>query len=123
MITRRHTRLHERIIRSKKVGYSTATGIYCTTHDVKVPFFMPDFSIRKIILNHFHVDNDEGDSGIGYSTILGRYLMLKLGLMAKFKHQGIQWYVTSVPIKEPRSFLIQQILTRRKIHKVAIYTA
>ena len=54
----------ERKIWSNRVEYSTAAGMYCTTHDVKVPFCMPEFSGSKIINHRFHVDNDEGESGI-----------------------------------------------------------
>ena len=36
-----HTKYYEHNIRSNKVEYGTATGLYCTMHDVKVPFCMP----------------------------------------------------------------------------------
>ena len=38
MIKRRHTKHYERNMWYNKVDYSTATGMYCTTHDVKVTF-------------------------------------------------------------------------------------
>ena len=60
MIKIRHTKNYERNMRSNKVEYSTSDGVYCTTHDVKSPFCIPEFSIRKIINHLFHVDNDEG---------------------------------------------------------------
>ena len=41
MIKRRHTKHYERKMRFNRVEYSTDAGVYCTTHDVKVPFFMP----------------------------------------------------------------------------------
>ena len=41
-----------------------AAGLYCTTHDVKVTFFIPEFSVSKIILDHFHIDNYEDKSCI-----------------------------------------------------------
>ena len=75
---------------SNKVEYSTAIGLYCITHDVKVPFCMLEFSIIKITLHHFHVDNNEGESGIGYDMIIGRDLMVQLGLSADFKFQVLQ---------------------------------
>ena len=59
MIKRRHTKHYERNMTSNKVEYITAAGMYCTTHDIKVPFFMPEFSRSKIINHLFHVDNDE----------------------------------------------------------------
>ena len=57
MIKIRHTKNYERKMWSKKVENSTAAGVYWNTHDVKVPFCMPEFSIRNIINHHFHVDN------------------------------------------------------------------
>ena len=38
MIKRRHTKHYEHKMRSNRVKYSIAAGVYCTTHDVKVPF-------------------------------------------------------------------------------------
>ena len=40
MIKIRHTKPYERNMRSNRVEYSTAAGVYCTTHDVKIPFCM-----------------------------------------------------------------------------------
>ena len=55
---------------SNKVEYSTAPGPYCMTNNVKVPFCMPDFYSRKIILNCFHIDKNEGKSYIDYDMII-----------------------------------------------------
>ena len=57
MIKRIHTKNYEHKMPYNKVDYSTAAGMYCTTHDVKVPFCMPIFSSCKIINHLFHVDN------------------------------------------------------------------
>ena len=84
MINRKHTKHYERKIWSNKVEYITPSGVYCTTHDVKVPFFMPDFSSSNIINHRFNVNNYKGESGIGYYIIIGRYLMVQLGLTADF---------------------------------------
>ena len=64
MIKRKHTKYHERKMRSNKVEYSTAAGVYCMTPDVKVPFFIPGFSSSKIINHRLHVNNDKGESSI-----------------------------------------------------------
>ena len=55
-------------------------------HDSKVPFFMPEFSSSNIILHLFHIDNNEGESGIVYVTIIGHNLVVQLGLLSKFKY-------------------------------------
>ena len=80
-----HIKHYERKMRSNKVEYSTTDGVYCTTHDVKVPIFLPGFSSSKIINHQFHIDNGKGDLGIVYYMIIGRDLMVQLSLMANFK--------------------------------------
>ena len=70
-------------------------------HDVKVPFCMPELSNIKIILHHFHTNNNEGESGIGYDMIIGRDLMVQLGLLADFKRQVLQQDGAKVPVKNP----------------------
>ena len=71
-------------MRFNKVEYSTAVGSYCTAHEVKVPFFMISFYSRKIILHLSHVDNNEGESGIGSYFIIVHGLMVQLGLSVNF---------------------------------------
>ena len=56
----------------------------------KGAIFMPDFYSSNIISHQFHVDNNEGETGIGYDMIIGRNLMAQLGLSYDFKHQVLQ---------------------------------
>ena len=77
-------------MRSNKIEYSTSAGLYCTSHDFKVNFGMPELSRSKIIEDRFHVDSDKGESGIGYDMIIGRDLMVQLGLTKNFKRQVLQ---------------------------------
>ena len=79
--------------------------MYCNTHDVKVPFCIPEFSSSNIINHLFHGNNDKGKSGIGYDMIIGRDLMVQLGLTADFKRQVLQWDGATVHMKDPRSLL------------------
>ena len=111
MIKIRHNKHYERKMRSNKVEYSTATGVYCTTHDVKVPFCIPYFSSSKIINHRFHVDNDKWESGIGYDMIINHELMVQLGLTDNFKRQVLQWDCATVHMKEPRNLLGRSNLT------------
>ena len=48
MINSKHINPYKSKLISNKVEYRTASGPYKTTHDVKVPFSMPEFSNRKI---------------------------------------------------------------------------
>ena len=110
-------------MQSNRVDYSTAAGVYSTTHDVKVPFCMPELSGINIINHRFHVDNDEGESGIGYDMIIGRDLMVQLGPKADSKCQSIQWDGATIHMKESSNFLGQSDLTKRKMREVVIQTA
>ena len=110
-------------MRSNKVEYSTDDGMYYTTHDAKVPFCTPDFSSIKTINHCFRVNNDKGESGIGYDIIIGRDLMLYLGLTDNFKHQVLQWYGATVHMKYNGIFLGKSDLTKRYICKVVMQTA
>ena len=65
--------------------------MYFKTHDVKVPFCMPESSRSKIINNRFHYNNDKGESGICHDMIICRDLVVQLGLTADFKRQVLQW--------------------------------
>ena len=78
-------------MRSNKLEYGTSKGPYCTTHDVKVPFSVPEFSITKIVLHQFHVDNDKDKSEMGHEIIIVGDLVVKLGLPDEFKLQFLQW--------------------------------
>ena len=120
---RKHTKHYELKIQSNKVGYSTADGVYCTTHDVTVPFCMPGFSSSKVINHRFCVDNKKGESGIGYDMIIGRDLMVHIGLTADFMRQLLQHDVATVHMKEPSILLWQSNLTKHEMHEVVMQTA
>ena len=70
MINRKHTGIYYQNMRPDKVEYSTSAGPYCTTHDVKVPFFIPYFPISKIIPHRFNVVNDESGFIIVYNMVI-----------------------------------------------------
>ena len=110
-------------MRSNKVEYGTAVGVYCSTNDVKVNFCMLELSSSKIINHRFHVDNKKSDSGIGYDMIIGHDLIVQIGLTADFKRQVLQWGGSTVNMKEPSSFLGKFDLTKREMHKVVMKTS
>ena len=56
------------------------------------------------------------------SMIIGRNLMVQLGISADLKHKFLQWDSDTVPTKEPRSMLGKTYLTSRKMRKVAMKT-
>ena len=95
MIKRKYTKPYKCRICSNKMEYSIATGPYCTTHDVMVPFCMPEFSNRKIISHLFLVDKNEGESVIVYDIIIGLDLMVQLGLLNFFEHKSFNGMMLS----------------------------
>ena len=100
MINCKHINPYKSKKSPNKFKYSTAAIPYKMTHDMKVPFIMPEFSRRKIITHRFHVDKFQGDEGISYYLIIGHDLMIKLGLKADFGHQILEWDDTVVPMKD-----------------------
>ena len=109
MIKIKHTKHYERKMRYNKVEYSKDTGVYCTAPDVKVPFCMSELSSSKIINHHFHVNNNKGESGIGYDMIICHELMVHIGLTDDFKRQILQWDGATVHMEEPSSLLGQSL--------------
>ena len=81
---------------------------------------MPDFSSSKIVSHKFHVDNNEGESVIGYEIVIGRDLMLQLGLSAKFKYQALKCYGFTVTMKESNGLLEKTDLTSCKIRNMVM---
>ena len=60
---------------------------------------MPYVSSSKIILRQLHVDNNEGEYGIGYDMIIGHDLMDQLGLLDGFNNQVLQCYGATASMK------------------------
>ena len=54
--------------------------------------------------------------------IIGRDMMVQLGLTADFKRQVLQWDGATVNMKEPRGLLGQYNLTKRKMREVVMKT-
>ena len=100
-------------MRYNKVEYSTAAGLYWTAYDVKVLFFMPEFSSSNIIEHQFHVNNDKVESGIGYDIIIGYDRMVQLFLTADFKRQVLQWDGATAPMKERSGLIGKSYLSKR----------
>ena len=110
-------------MRSNKVEYSTAAGVYCTTYDVKVTFYMLEFSSSKISNHWFHVNNDNGYSGIGYDMIIGCDMMVQIGLTSYFKRQILQWDSATLHMKEPSVLIGKYDLNKWEMREVVMHTA
>ena len=55
--------------------------------------------------------------------IIGRDLMVKLGLTSDFKRQVLQWDCATVPMKKPRGMLGKSDINKREMREVVIQTA
>ena len=55
--------------------------------------------------------------------IIGRDLMVQIGLTANFKHQVLQWNGTTVHVKESRNLLGKSDLTKREMSEVIMQTS
>ena len=85
------------------------------THDTKVIFCTTELSRNRITNHHFHVENEKVESGIGYDMVIGRNLLVQLGLNADFKYQVLQWDVATVPMKDPSGLLGKTDLNKREM--------
>ena len=83
---------------------------------------MSEFSIRNIILHRFQVDNNEGETCIGYCMIIGRNMIVQLGLSSEFKCRVLQWDGVTVTIKETRGLMGQTYLTCCNMCEVVMQT-
>ena len=112
MIKHTHINTYKFKLRANKVEYNTNSSLHKTTHDAKVPFRMPEFSNRKIITYRLHIDNAQGDTGIGHEMIICHDLMVQLGLKANIGRRILEWSETAINMKFPDNFLGQTYLTK-----------
>ena len=84
MINCKHINPYKSKLRANKVKYIKSSVLYTTTHDMKVPFRILEFSSSKIKTYLFHVDNTRGDDRIRYDMIIGHHLIVYLGLKDYF---------------------------------------
>ena len=99
-IKKNHIKIYKVKLRVNKVEYIMAADLYSTTHDMKVPFSMREFSSSKIITYLLHVHNEGGYLNIGYIMIIGPDLMVQLCLKDKIELQILEWDDALVPMKE-----------------------
>ena len=59
---------------------------------------VPDLNL-KIVTHKFQIDNTTED-GIGYDAIIGRDLLLTMGINLNFKDEVIEWDRMFSPIKD-----------------------
>ena len=73
-------------------------------------------------MHHIHVDNVQGDEGIGYDMDIVHDLMVQLGMKSDFENQGLEQDDTVVPMKDPVNLIGQTNLAKRDMREVDFLT-
>ena len=119
MINRKDTLYYELKMRYNK--YKMVRPLACTAQRMASRCLLYTGVSSSKINNHcLHVNNGKGKLGIGYDIIIGRDLVLQIGLLADFKCESLQWYGVIVHMKEPISMIGQTAITKREIRKVVM---
>jgi hypothetical protein len=71
--------------------------LFKTKYESEIQFKLPEFSNSKIITWKFNMFESEN---VGYDLIIGRDLMLELGLDISFKNKNITWEGTTIPMRD-----------------------
>ena len=73
-------------------------------------------------MHHIHVDNVQGDEGIGYDMDIVHDLMVQLSMKSDFENQGLEQDDTVVPMKDPVNLIGQTNLAKRDMREVDFLT-
>ena len=85
-------------IKKCRKSYNSAGGTFSTNSKGALEFKLPEFSTsKKIMWQDFIIDNGELDK-LGYDMIVGRDLMLALGMIIDFKYQVTRWDNIGIPM-------------------------
>jgi hypothetical protein len=87
---------------TKKHKWATAGGPVSTTDRAKSMFRLPELHMNKTITSKLHIT----DTGLGrYDMVIGRDLMIELGLDTLGSNQSIVWDDAAIPWREYDSTL------------------
>jgi hypothetical protein len=99
IIRKRYVRHLKQKFKDNEIIYEVAGGDFSTNKEVKVRFSLPDFKDSKIITHKFQIDESK-DDGIGYDAIIGRDLMIAMGITLNFKDEVIEWDQMVTPMQD-----------------------
>jgi hypothetical protein len=94
---------------AKTQQWQTKGGVFSTSARCCVPFFLVDFATNKRVMWTFHVDNSTTSKQAGYDMIIGRDLLIKLGIDIKFSSGTLKWEDTEIPMRESGELRDRQI--------------
>lgn len=95
--------------------FNTAGGEVSTEYVTNVNFNLTEFSESKIINWKFNVSENSND--LGYDMIIGRDLMVELGLIINFKDKKVSWEGIDMPMRDFNQ-LRKLNLSRREMRAV-----
>jgi transposase InsO family protein len=89
--------------------WTTAAGQVRTNHRANVTFMLPEFSDTKTVQWAMHVFQND----INYDIIIGRDLLVEMGMIIDFNEKHIMWNDVAVPMRRSnanikRDFYIQE---------------
>ena len=84
MIKYKHVKNRKHKFLKNYSTYTTAAGEYSTAYEVKVKFALEEFDRNTTIKHTFDIDESNDKKGIGYDMIIGRDLLVKLGIDIRF---------------------------------------
>ena len=97
LISKRFTsKLKLRQKKSNEVVWTTPGGNMTTNATVKTQFTLPELHDNQLIEWNLHVTEDLG----AYDMIIGRDLLLFLGIDVRFSNQTVEWGNAIMPFKE-----------------------
>ncbi len=80
--------------------WKTEAGSFTTTKKCQVEFTLPEFTKTKSVQWDLHVNSQPNKNG-RYDLIIGRDLMIELGININFQDSTLQWGEMKIPMKDP----------------------
>ena len=98
MATQRCAKQSNTKILKSKTDFSVAGGSFSTDGEAVINFSLTEFSESKVINWKFHIARDSKE--LGYDMVIGRDLLMALGINLRFKDLSIEWENTCIPMKD-----------------------
>ena len=89
--------------KDKKTNWSTKGGNFSTSGKCLVNFTLPALHEHRVITWNCYVDNSDPKS-CNYDLIIGRDLMLEIGIDLCFSNTEIRWDNASIPVQLSKIF-------------------
>ena len=124
-ILERHARKYKKKWKRNFDTYSTAGGGYTPKYKYKFHISLPEFSTSKIISNEFRIDSrnkDDKYGNLGYDMVIGRDILVPLGIDISNKHKAVIWDDTIVPLK-PSNFRTNVAETKKELNTIFTQSA